>query len=162
MTLKDRIVKLWYELPRFKVSFSIKKYKLDSRAFEWYLFRKKYGFDERELWNLAHHLDDRIKVKYGYPKSDMFLTPSEYNQIFKREEFKDDAKWIYDRIKVYSDYDCPLLLPEFINKSSEQIQEETKKIFSKMLTILKHRAEGNNLVDAEINYVIKYLKHLGW
>lgn len=158
MTLKDRIVKLWYELPRFQFKISFKKYHLDSRAFEWYLFRKKYGFDETELWNLGPNFFNRLSKKYNIDENNK----SAYNEVFKREEFKEDAQWIYDRVKVYYEHNCPIFIPELLKDSPEKADEKKKNIINKLLLIFKHRADGNTIVDAEINYVVKYISFFGW
>jgi hypothetical protein len=162
MKLRHRIKKWWLELPRFKIKFSTKKYYYDKRAFEWYLERELYGFDERELWALGIHFDDRVRKKYGFPQNESaFLTPEQYGVLFKKPEFTEDALWLYKRVKFYVEYECPFSY--YDSKKSKFMDESERKIvLDKLLLILKHRSEGGNILEAEANLVRKYLGSFGW
>lgn len=162
MKLRHRIKKWWLELPRFKITFNVKKYYYDKRAFEWYLERELYGFDERELWSLGINFDDRVRSRYELPQNESdFLTPEQYGILFKKPEFIDDALWLYNRIKFYVEYKCPFSY--YDSKKREFLNEdEQKKVFDKLLIILKHRSKGGNVLDAEVNLVRKYLGSFGW
>lgn len=164
MKLKYRIKKWWLELPRFKINFkfNIEKYYYDKRAFEWYLQNEIYGFTEVELWSLGFNFDNRLRKKYNYPLNESrLLSPEIYSELFKKPEFTEDAIWLYNRVKFYIEYDCPFSHYE-ANKHALISQEEIKHIFDKLLLILKHRSEGGNVLDAEVNYVYKYLADFGW
>ena len=160
MTIKDRIIKFWYSLPRF--SFSLKKYNLDEREFKWHLQRRVYGFDERELWNLAGNFDDLVRRNYGFPEDkENFLSNEVYNDLFKRTEFHKEAKWLYERVYYYWENNCPF--SKYDESKKRFINEAEKRIvFSKIILMLGHKSKGGNLVDAEINYLLKYFGAFGW
>lgn len=162
MIIKDKLIKFWYSLPRFSFSLKIKKYKLDKREFEWYMQRKKNGFDERVLWNLSSNFDALVRKKYELPSDDEnFLSNEVYNELFKREEFQSEAKWLYDRISFYVENNCPF--SKYDNSKKRFLTEEENKIvFDKILLILNHKSNGGHIVDAEINYLLRYLGAFGW
>jgi len=65
--IKNKIVELWYKIPRYKLKIKLIKVRIDQRSYEWYLCRQKHGFDERELWNLSPDFDTKIRESLKLP-----------------------------------------------------------------------------------------------
>lgn len=140
----DKIIEFYYSLRQPKIiytsnkdSFSIqfKLLKHDSRSFEWYKDRCKYGFDERQLWNLSGTIWEKfIKL---YPECDDSVLQEAlqnwhngFNDIKDKNiilyklrrnivvayniiktnpsKLKELAKWIYPRVLLYNKWECPI------------------------------------------------------
>jgi hypothetical protein len=154
--IKLKIIYFWFKIPRVKINLSVKKYNLDSRSFGWYLQKKRYGFCEIDMWELGANFDTKVRNKYNLLDSKCtFLSSSTYNELFKLEQFEEDALWLYNRVSFYKEFKCPFTC--YISG-----KDESEKIINKLLLILKHRSSGGHLVEAEVNLVVKYLGNLGW
>lgn len=161
--MKDKIIQFWYSLPtlKFKWVNPFKLVKPDGREFEWYQFRKKYGFDERSLWHLDTHFEQYIYTlsKLNNEKKEIEL--QDFIDFFKQPERTPIIQWFYDRVKVYVEY-CPLFIWDS-DKLRNLNEQEMKVITDRYLELLQKRCSDpiNNLTDEEIGFLYKY-NRFGW
>ena len=164
----NKIIRWYFTLPRIKFNFKniFSIYKLDDRSYDWYKCRKKYGFDERELWNLGSNLDyiiteyldiKRTKNKYGDLES-INISLTQFLEWFKNDII--GVEWFSNRVNAYNDWDCPTF---FMDKTKDDYSnlpdDKQKEIMNKMCELLK---SDNHIDDKEIEYVYEHVFKLGW
>lgn len=149
-------MKLWLERPRYEIE--IKKKHVDSRAYTWYLYRQKFGFDERVLWNLSSYFWAMIRHKDSTIGSDYNL--KEYIIIFSQpEKFKEELKWYYDRVDKYIEWDCPYgWKPKEYKWLEEKERKETLLEFKRLLG---SAVDGVFLNEDDIVFIREY-DRFGW
>lgn len=147
------IVKLWFKLPRFKFFINIKKYYLDERSYYWYLQRRKYGFDEQSLSKLSSYVESIIKIRLGFPKTHI-ITSGDFKAWIMNNENKEDLIWFLERVEKYREWECPYTI--HVSKYIEDRKVYIDSLLAKYIMLLKHRINGGNLVDAEVNFLHKH------
>ncbi len=192
MNLIDRIKKQYYKTPsisfNFKFSKSLIKFEIridkkDSRAFEWYLERKKLGFDERELWSLSSRLFDKFhlvnpelnndKIDYNDKQHRINIINS-YKELSKSiDKYQDIMKWFYPRMKQYIEWGCPISLylngrKKYLSKSykidrnSYIIKEDCKIYTNVCLNTLNKLINKEETTYSERRELFYILDEFGW
>jgi len=161
----DNIIKWYYMIPKVKFRNPFRFEKRDSREPQWFKMRRKYGFDERELWCLGHLLNDKIKKFLNIPiekeyHETTFVTLQQFTEWFKNCPVE-DITWLYNRVHVYIEFDCPTfyrLDNEYVSApGAEQI-----RIKNKLYNLLGSKKEIMILTDKEIEFVFNHVFDLGW
>lgn len=160
--LIEYIVKLWFKIPRYQLKFSIDRKHVDDRSFEWYVCRKKHGFDERVLWNLSGNLDDRIRKSLGKHERGDYecVSLEEFKLWFKMPSSKEDIRWFYDRVYKYIEWECPYSVYD----TAKEVflgQTEIEEILVRYRRILGSKVYGMIITDEEIELIYKY-DRFGW
>ena len=155
----NNIVKLWYKIPRYKLKISLRKERVDDRSFEWYLDRKKYGFDERELWNLSWDLQLKIEQALNLPKDNEHISFNQFSMWFLSQKSNNDIKWFYDRVYRYVEWKCPY--STYIEDGKFVSRPEIDDILKKYVRILSSRIRNMILSFDEMEFLYKYNK-FGW
>ncbi len=154
MKLKNFLVKLWYKIPRFKLVIKLQRKDIDNRAFDWYLSRQKYGFDERIMWDLSSYNDDRIRKTLNIPPSEHdHVGLEQFSSWIKNPLYEEDVKWFYDRVCKYIEWECPY---SFYEKKHLYDSTEIKKILTQYKSILEAASKDMIISDDEIKFLFKY------
>lgn len=173
------LVKLFYTIPVLRIDcectklsfkFHARIVKRDSRSFEWYTERRKYGFDERELWGLSQYafeklrllVKDVVDLKYESLHSDNLFRVIRI--LHKREpDFVNFAKWLHIRIKIYNQWECPLSVYEKFGKGHRLYSNVETLEFSKTFenSLLKY-INREPLTKEEKFISLKMFRHYGW
>lgn len=156
--LRNNFMKLWLKRPRYQLILKLEKKHVDSRSYEWYLCRQKFGFDERELWNLCGYFWAMIRHKDSTINSGYTL--ENYILIFSQpEKFKEELKWYYDRVDKYIEWDCPYgWKPKEYKYLEEQDRKETLLEFKRLLGVA---VDGVFLKEDDIVFIREY-DRFGW
>ena len=159
----EYFVKLWYKMPRYQISFSIDRKHVDDRSFDWYLERKKFGFDERALWNLSGNLDAKIKNFIRLPKSDECVSLEDFKFWFSFTNAREDVLWFYNRVCKYIEWECPYSIyvnGTFLTKPEMSVILEKYKLVLWLKFV--DLSEGSSIVkDEDIEFLYKY-DRFGW
>lgn len=151
-------MKFWLKRPRYKLILKLEKQRVDERAYTWYLYRQKFGFDERELWNLNGYFWAKVKAKDSSITSNYTL--EDYNTIYSDpEKFHDELKWYYDRVDKYIEWDCPYGWKPNEYKWLEE--QDRKEILLKFKSLLGCAVDGSILKEDAIAYMREY-DRFGW
>jgi len=158
----DFLIRLYYKTPHIRWYWRnpIRFEKRDSRSVDWFNQRRKYGFDETELWNLGSNLHDRICKRMN------IKLPEHENMKF--EQFKSwftgndttDLKWFQDRFVIYIKWECPTFYMDKDHNSYSATEQ--KKIVNRMSGIINRRMLNMKIDDIEIHYLYKKIFHIGW
>lgn len=170
MKLIEKLVELWYSWPRPNVQFNIRWTKPDSRSVQWWKDRRKYGFDERELWNLSFLLWEKISEKVGHKGNEY-----DFKRLINDPTWIGEIKWFADRVKRYSEIafsTYQLMRPEPIeggdwNGSTGDYYKywfdevETREILDRYIVLLDKRLSGDLLSEDEADFIVAN-DRFGW
>lgn len=161
MNIFNWLIKKYYQIPTMHWRNPIRFEKRDDREFEWYQERKRYGFDERTMWNLGGFLHHAICEFLNIKDKDENYTVSleEFKKWFENDGY--GIEWISARLTIYIKWNCPTF---YLDENYKNFPEEKQRdILNRMATILNTRIINKTKVsDVDIAFLHKHIFHLGW
>ncbi len=167
------IIKLFYALPVLRINMEFSKWsfkfharivKRDSRSFEWFLERRKYGFDERELWGLSQYFLEKLSkiVNSDDPET---ISLREVVSIANNRniDFVNLIKWFIDRVNLYNKWECPLSIYEKRGHIYYlYTNEEAANLSSTFENVLAKYINSEPLTKEEKRICLKMFNRYGW
>jgi hypothetical protein len=118
--------------------------------------KKKYGFDNRELWNLSISLDAKIRKRIGLPVSEnKFVTKDEWLRWINSPSSRPDVIWFHKRVKRYVELNAHYSFYDE-KKDDWMSKEDTRWIIARYEKILGERAQGIILHNEELEFLFTY------
>lgn len=162
----DWLVKQYYKIPKTKWRNPIRFEKRDSREFEWFKERNKYGFDERVMWNLGptfmHLIRQFLKLKSSSAEIDYLvrdLSLEEFTQWVVMKDLK-TLNWMSDRVTIYIEWQCPTF---YLDGRCVHLPDNVQKdILYKVSNTLNILMLGKKINETEIKFLYDHAFHLGW
>jgi len=163
MNIFNWLIKTYYKIPTMHWRNPISFRKRDNRNLQWFKQRRKYGFDERELWNLGGTLQEAacifLKIdKTVYSEFTYALSVEQFKKWFEKDNY--GVKWISDRITIYIDWNCPTFYMDqyYITLPSK----EQLEILRRMSNIINSRLSNKTIKEEDIKFLHEHIFHLGW
>lgn len=163
----DWAVKLYYRIPKPKWRNPIRLENRDSREFEWFLERRKYGFDERAMWHLGPNFVYRIRKFLNLESSSMEidylirdLTLDEFECWVEMRD-AETLKWMTERLALYIEWQCPTF---YTDENHRSLPDATQKeILQRVANTLNDMMVVDKCISsADIKFVYDHVFHLGW
>ena len=146
----DFLLKQYYRIPEVKFRSPFIFRKKDDREVQWFHERRKFGFDERELWNLSANFGEMI-LKDLKDVDSQIVSKEQFIEWYNKESSYDILKWFYKRAIVYQEYKCPTFYLDKKNQYKLLPKIEQEKIVENIIFILSKRILNNriDIGDAE-------------
>jgi hypothetical protein len=160
MNIFNWLIKTYYKIPTVHWRNPIRFEKRDDRNLQWFKQRRKYGFDERTMWNLGGILHHAICEFLNIKDKDENYTVS--LEEFKKWLIQDTygVQWIYNRITIYIKWDCPTF---YMDKNYQNFPPDIqKKMLHRMAKTIEDRLAKKTISEEDVKFLHKHIFHLGW